>query len=133
MHKKYRTKTSQALNEFLSELEGRCFMAVDVSEYLDKHDIKVNLTTVYRNIDKLVEEGELVRFKATNSDSYSYRRADGHKHCDEHLHIQCKKCGKLVHVDDEIMSKIVQMIEDNYQFSLICKDSSLCRLCKDCR
>ncbi|SFG53694.1 Fur family transcriptional regulator, ferric uptake regulator [Lachnospiraceae bacterium C7] len=133
MQKKYRTKTSKALDEFVESRQGKCFSAARVSKYLKEQDIEVNLTTVYRNLDKLVDEGRLVRFKATNSDTYSYRENDEHTHCDEHFHMQCKKCGRVIHLEDDIMKKIATDLCAKYDFAINYKDSSISGICGECR
>ena len=126
-NEKYNTKPRQKVLAAIKK-QAKDFTAKSIYEDLNE---EIGLTTIYRFIESLEAEGIILKV----SQEYNTARYQYITPCEDtdHFYLKCKKCGKLVHVDDEIMSKIVQMIEDNYQFSLICKDSSLCGLCKDCR
>ena len=58
-------------------------------------------STVYRIVSELVGEGCLRRISdgRTRHCTYQYVGLD---ECHHHLHLQCKGCGRLVHLDEEI-------------------------------
>lgn len=62
-------------------------------------DCKLGQATVYRNVNRLVEEGSVRKISLPNAvDCY-----DGNIR--EHYHLICEKCGKLIDVfDDEIIN-----------------------------
>lgn len=55
--KKYRTKNKDAIMTYLDLHREHSFSAYDVNAYMQENGIQVNLTTIYRNLDKLTESG----------------------------------------------------------------------------
>jgi Fe2+ or Zn2+ uptake regulation protein len=47
---------------------------------------------------------------------------DGH-HCEEHLHLQCIKCGRIFHLECEFMDEIAAHIQSEHGFFIECKRS----------
>ncbi len=56
-------------------------------------------STVYRLISRLVDEGKVRRISdaKTRHVTYQYIYTGS---CAEHLHLKCKECGRLIHLDD---------------------------------
>ena len=132
MQKNYNTKTAQVIQHFIDTHENQQFSVGDVVSYMEENDCKVNLTTIYRNLDKLVEKNKIAKYKTANSDTYQYRieRADGG--CHSHLHLHCRMCGKIFHMNCEIMARFQQSLMDEYGFQLECESSVLSGLCSEC-
>ena len=73
MHKRYKTKIGKAIDEYLNLQNEKSFCANNVYQYLEDKEIKANLATIYRNLEQLVLEKKLSKFKTANSDIYQYR------------------------------------------------------------
>ncbi|MEG1541709.1 MAG: transcriptional repressor, partial [Oscillospiraceae bacterium] len=58
----YSTKIYNAIMGFLRENQERAVTASDVYEHLVTESEKVNKTTVYRNLDRLVSDGTLLKY-----------------------------------------------------------------------
>ncbi|MGI6286295.1 Fur family transcriptional regulator [Neomoorella humiferrea] len=66
-----------------------------------------NFSTVYRNIDLLLEKGLLCRVSSqTGADLYELRREEGHHH-----HAVCKMCGAYFAVDFCPMEGLIQELD----------------------
>lgn len=133
IHKKYKTKIGCAIEQYLGGQEERSFCVADVSRYLEEQGISANTATIYRNLDQLVEEAVLVRFKTANADKHLYRVAGTMPGCREHLHLQCRRCGRIQHVDCNLMKEINARLQDEYGFDLECEISTLSGICADCK
>ena len=57
-------------------------------------------STVYRIVASLVDEGELCKISDADTRRVTYRYLGGGK-CHEHMHLKCKECGRLIHLDAE--------------------------------
>ena len=55
----------------------------------------------------------------------------GH-HCEEHLHLKCVNCGKIIHLECAFMDEICEHILLDHGFELQCKNSILYGTCKEC-
>lgn len=133
MQKSYKTKVTQEIQQYLKLQKQKSFSASDVYHYLESNNIDVNQSTVYRTLDRMMEQNVLVRFKTANSGNYYYRVSDEHHNCDEHLHMQCRKCGRVMHLDCDFMNDIRELLMKQYGFTLECNGSTLCGLCADCK
>lgn len=132
MQKGYQTKSKGGILNFIEEHKEKRFSAADVHRYLTDRATNVNLTTVYRNLEKLTEAGILLRLGFGKDGSALYQYLIPENRCHEHLHIQCNLCGRVFHVDDEFMSKVNAYFKE-HGYELISEESVLIGVCGDCR
>ncbi|NLB91112.1 MAG: transcriptional repressor [Clostridiales bacterium] len=79
--------------------------AEEVYDYIVKIHPTVSKATVYRNLNVLVENGEVRRF---STDEVS-ARYDGNV-SDQHYHGKCNLCGKIIDIPPESNEKIYQQV-----------------------
>jgi len=60
--------------------------AAQVYEFVREQDPKVSLGTVYRNLNLLAEQGEILAVKTADGCHFDYR-------LDDHSHVVCMNCG----------------------------------------
>tara|TARA_B110000977_G_C11062977_1_gene486677 strand:- start:1439 stop:1825 length:387 start_codon:yes stop_codon:yes gene_type:complete len=80
------------LNEFKTDS-----MALSAIELVRRLSKKLNKTTIYRVLDKLVDEGVLHSFNGRDGIKW-YAKCTGCSlsgHTDAHPHFQCLSCGKM--------------------------------------
>ena len=63
MPKTYHTKATQEIEQYLSLQKDKSFCVADVYHYLESNNVDVNQSTVYRTLDRMTDNGVLVRFK----------------------------------------------------------------------
>ena len=71
----------------------------------------IGQATVYRNINKLVDEGILLKIPTTNNFRY-----DINTHT--HAHLTCKECGSVIDLYDGDYQKIVSNLESKYNVKI---------------
>lgn len=78
----------------LEAARGRCDHPSAEQLYLDVHqkDPRVSRGTVYRNLNLLADNGELLHVKVPGADRFDLR-------CDPHYHIICTRCGSVEDVE----------------------------------
>ena len=131
--KKYRTKSKDAIMTYLEMHREHSFSAYDVNAYMQEKGIQVNLTTIYRNLDKLTESGVVLKYKTAEDECCRYQCAKPHAHCHEHIHMQCRSCGKILHMECEFMEEIIKHLYDHHRFTLECSGSVLMGMCEACQ
>ena len=67
MPKTYHTKATQEIEQYLSLQKDKSFCVADVYHYLESNNVDVNQSTVYRTLDRMTDNGVLVRFKTASS------------------------------------------------------------------
>lgn len=133
LQKSYHTKTSDLISQFISQKQEKGFTASELSDFLKSHKVEVNKTTVYRNLDKLTENGLLTKHKSMISDGYFYQTTKEEHHCEEHIHFQCCKCGSVIHLADEKTSEYLRSISNELGFKIDLSLSSLNGICQKCK
>lgn len=131
--KNYRTKSKDAIMEYLQTHTEHSFSAYDVREYMQENGIQVNLTTIYRNLDKLTENGEIMKYKTAEDECCRYQCVKPHAHCSEHIHMQCRECGKILHMECHFMEELKKHLFEHHKFTIECTNSVLMGLCENCK
>lgn len=81
--------------------------ASQVYEYVSKENPTISRATVYRNLNRLVETGHLLKFPVTNG-------ADRYDHTlHEHEHAICERCGNTYDIDLDFSQAIYGLINKN--------------------
>ena len=119
--------------EYLKNSNDHTVTAADVDEYLKKHDSEVNITTIYRYLDKLAKDGTVIKYVAEKGCQAAYQYVEPGRGCEQHLHLKCVKCGKIIHLECHFMEEISHHIEESHGFTLQCKNSILYGVCKECK
>ena len=60
----YATTSRKKILEYLMANSDRTVTVTDIDQYLKKHDNEVNITTIYRYLDKLAKEGTVMKYVA---------------------------------------------------------------------
>lgn len=132
MAKAYHTKTKDLILEYIQVNKDRRFKAAEIYYYLKGMGKEVNLTTIYRNLDKLEENRILMKYKTAENDSATYQYVEPYGNCHEHLHMQCRCCGKIIHLDCHLMKEITEHLQEHHGFRLECPASVLVGVCGEC-
>lgn len=133
MAQNYSTRSREYIAEYLKNNSDRTVSASDIYYYLENNDMKINLATIYRNLDRMTSEGTIVKLKSADNEKSVYQFAGNDSHCTHHVHMQCTKCGKIIHLDCGFMNEISKHLSDHHDFTLECKNSVLYGICSDCK
>ena len=88
-------------------------------------------TRISQAIEAFAAERQDRGFCAADVSVYRMEKAD--HSCHEHLHMQCVKCGRVIHIDRDTMNHIAKGVQERYGFMIDCDRSSICGICKDCQ
>ncbi len=132
MKRTYHTKCKTYIMNYLKNHSSKRFSAQDIFSYIEKEGGTVNIATIYRNLDNLVNNEILMKYKTAEDDRCLYQYVEPHSGCHSHLHIQCKKCGKISHLDCDAMEEFQRHLMGHHGFVLECQTSILTGICSDC-
>lgn len=130
----YQTKQMKELRDFLSSTEGRHVTVKDICRYFDEIGKPVGTATVYRNLEKMVEEGVVAKYSSDPSDSacFEYIGA-GEKCCHPScFHLKCQQCGKLIHIECEEIIRLQEHMRSAHGFELNPVRTVFYGTCRDC-
>lgn len=92
-----------------------------------KQDNKISLGTVYRNLEKLYQNGDIKRLKMANEKD----RFDGD--ISHHYHGICTKCGKLIDIFVDYYENIDRYINKKTNFEVVSHDVIFNVICPECK
>lgn len=129
----YATASRKKILDFLKSNCDRTVTVTDIDHYLKENDSEVNITTIYRYLDKLAGDGTVIRYVAEKGSQAVYQYVERGHHCEEHLHLKCVECGRIIHLECAFMAEISGHILEDHGFALQCKNSILYGVCKECK
>ena len=126
----YMTEQRRELLAFLESNPDRAFSAKEIAAAME--DKGVSVSAVYRNLAWLENKGVISRSMRGGRREvlYSYVAADS---CHGSLHMTCEKCGKTVHMNSAVTSRMVNDIAGSDGFSVDMRRTVLYGVCAKCK
>ncbi len=131
---KYKTKQKDKLLGYLETVPGVHFTAGDVCEYFKAQGTPIGRSTIYRQLESLVDEGIVNKYiiDSNTPACFEYVGAESHEDAEVCFHCKCEKCGKLIHLHcDELEDVQVHMLR-KHQFKIDPMRTVFYGLCEDC-
>ena len=88
---------------------------------------RLGIATVYRNLNYLVEEGKISKFRDANQ-GYIFD-----SNIDKHYHFQCMTCGMLYDLPIRYNSNLDDMINRELQLEIDTHETMFYGTCKKCQ
>ena len=107
----YNTKQKDIVLEKISKLEN----GFTIKELYNMLDNEVGLTTIYRIVNRLENDGCIAKIGNDNEARYQYTGKCNKKN---HFYLKCNKCGTLYHVDCEYADKLSKHILEDHSFNI---------------
>ncbi len=105
--------------------------AFTVKDIYNEINTKTGLTTIYRLVDKLVEEKQLNKFISDDNTTY-YQYLEK---CDQknHFYLKCDKCKDIFHIDCDCINELSNHIINNHKFKLNKENIIIKGICDKCQ
>ncbi len=124
----YNTKNRQQLLEIIKNQKDRYIAIDEINATLEKQNIKMSLSTIYRYIDYLQEENLVSQYIDVNDKKSYFRYIGDNPDCKQHLHLKCTQCGITIHLPPDALN------QDNTQdFKIEYNSSIINGICKNCQ
>lgn len=130
MRGEYSTKQRDVILAFLKENNAH-ITAADITLHLSEQGIKVSTATVYRTLDKFVNDGIVRKMVIGDAGGACYQYIDGGS-CGEHFHLKCVNCGKLIHLSCEFLENMEKHIFDEHGFTVSSGRTVIYGICSQC-
>ena len=121
------TPQRTAVRLLFEDLEG-FHSAQDVYARLRAAGGKVGLSTVYRAVQSLADDGELDSIR-TDSGEALYRRCSSQ----HHHHLVCRSCGRTVEVAGPAVERWADEVAGEHGFADVSHTLEIFGTCADCR
>ena len=121
------TRQAEALSAVLDGLPGFC-SAQQIHAELRSRGEHVGLTTVYRHLQVLSEDGNLDTIRDAGGETL-YRKCRSGAH---HHHLTCRNCGKSVEVEGRAVEHWAEHVAAEAGFTTVDHTVELFGLCPEC-
>ncbi|MDL2217156.1 transcriptional repressor [Christensenellaceae bacterium OttesenSCG-928-M15] len=109
----YNTKQKGAVRLCLMKASA-AMTAENLRQRLVEEGMSIGLATIYRQLEKLVEEGVVVRRALYDGNSAGYQYIGEPEAHHAHAHLVCLVCGQMEHVDCAFANQFtVHMLNDH--------------------
>ena len=121
------TRQAEALASVLADLPG-FNSAQQIHAELRRRGERVGLTTVYRHLQVLSEDGQLDTIRDASGETL-YRRCRSEAH---HHHLVCRRCGTSVEVEGRAVEQWAEKVAAEAGFTAMDHTVELFGLCPRC-
>lgn len=125
----YQTKQKQLLLQFLTEHKGE---QLSIEEIAGMMESAMGKSTLYRLMNRLTEQGTVMRFRGNDQKAIRYQLVNRDKGCDGHFHAQCTSCGTLFHLHCDFMKDLGSHMGHHHQFQIDPAQTILYGTCDHC-
>ena len=94
------TRNTKQKKRVLEYLENNQNKHISIEEMQKELEGEVGITTIYRIINKLVEEAIITKIPL-NTQGFCYQYNKEKNNCQKHYHLICENCGKLLHFESK--------------------------------
>lgn len=130
----YKTKNKELLLHYLKETAGRHVTVPEICAYFKSQGQPMGTATVYRQLERMVEEGSVNRYLLEGSSAAYFEYVDqsrcGEQSC---YHCKCERCGRLIHLHCQELEELRQHIFAQHGFSLDPIRTVFYGVCDQCR
>lgn len=130
----YQTAQKKKIKDFLMKNYEKDFTIEELSLELEREyrDEAPGKSTVYRLVQKMTEDGAVMRIAGEYNRKFTYRIAE-HGNCALHLHMKCMDCGRLLHMEDDESLRLMAEVMKKNRFEVDERHTVLVGTCEDCR
>jgi len=123
----YMTRQQRAVLDCIARFPGGNCTATELTEQLHARGEAVGLTTVYRQLDRLVQQGQVHKIVTDEGAHYQYCSAHG-----DCFLLKCERCGMIVHMDCSHLGELYQHIFEEHHFTINPRRTLFYGLCEKC-
>ena len=124
------TKRRKAILEVLAKESGRHLSADEIYLTIKDSDERVGLATVYRTLELFTEAGII---RAVDFGDGFRRFELMSEDADNHHHLICLGCGKIIEVSHDLLANLEQRVEEIAKFSVIDHSLRFYGYCEECQ
>lgn len=130
----YKTRQRDEILAALKDLGSGHVTAGDVYAHLCAAGSQIGRTTVYRQLERLVDEGAVEKYvgEGRHSACFEYIGRDAHTTSGTCYHLRCERCGRLIHLSCDALEGICNHLLAEHGFVLDAKRTVFYGICEAC-
>jgi Fur family transcriptional regulator, ferric uptake regulator len=128
----YNTKQRDLILSCLKKHQSQHVTVENMIDYLKQQGTSVGQATVYRNLDKLMKEGAVVKYAGAEGQGACFQYMDCAEGGATHYHLVCIHCGQMIHLQCEYLDEMTTHLLEHHQFNIDKYKTVIYGLCNEC-
>ena len=130
---KYNTRQRDLLIDYLKTVPHPHVTAGDIHEHFKSIGINIGVSTIYRQLERLVDEGTVKKFTIDSTSPACFEYDDSFEEENTScFHCKCVDCGKLIHLSCDEINEFFEHVSSEHGFVLDPKRTVFYGICEDC-
>ena len=126
----YTTKQGRLVLDCFENNKGVHLTIDDICNYLKEKNTPVGTTTVYRQVQKLLDEGIITKYNVDKESGACYQYSG--ENCKMHFHLKCTECSQLIHAECDYIESLGNHIINHHGFAIDNSKTVFYGICRDC-
>lgn len=116
----YNTQQKIELISFLKSMQGKHVSVNQIVEHFADIDVQIGLTTIYRQLNKLVEQGFVKKYYIDDTAGSCFEYIDPEVTDDtaNYFHLKCEECDNLIHFACQEVIELQEHVKAEHGFSI---------------
>ena len=128
----YKTKQGEAVFAYLAYKKGEYVTAIQIEEHFQSCGNAVSRTTIYRQLERLVQEGKACKYTFDGASGACFRYVNQPEYELEFYHLKCEVCGEIFNLQCDEVGQISRHISKNHAFQVNDSKTVFYGKCKMC-
>ena len=128
----YKTRQRESILRYMTEHKDSHVTVNTISDYLSQQGTPVGTATIYRHLEKLVEQGMVRKYMVDASTGACFQFVMPDRQCHEHYHLKCERCGKLIHLECHFAKELANHIYAEHGFAIDPLRTVFYGICQEC-
>ena len=128
----YNTKQKEKLLDYLISNKDKHTNVQTISSFMAEEGTPLGTATIYRRLDKLVEQGIVRKYVIDGKTGACYQYIGDGNECCRHFHLKCVRCDRLIHIDCDHLSGISRHIFEHHGFQVDSSKTVFYGVCAKC-
>ena len=128
---KYKTKQQIAIIDCL-KANGKSYVTVvEIEKFLRDRNCAVGITTIYRHLEKLEQDGIVARINVEKHQGACYQYIT-EEDSDDCFYIECEKCGQVTRMECHHLAELYSHVNADHHFHINPKKTVFYGKCEKC-
>ena len=130
----YKTRQREELLRYLRGTGGAHFTAADVRQHFADRGKAIGTATVYRQLERLIDEGQVKKYLTDEHAGACYEFVDMTECCRPVCyHMKCEICGRLIHMECREITELEEHLLSRHGFRIDPMRTVFHGVCRTCR
>ncbi len=130
--KTYSTRQKEELLDAIKQLDDSHFTVDELFFRLHQQGCSIGKTTVYRQLENLMQQGIVRKYLIDPNQAACYQYVENEKDCQQHFHLKCVRCGRLLHLDCRELCDISDHVQKEHHFRIDHSKTVFYGICDQC-